>query len=59
MSTHDWYNTALDEFLFDVGVAAKVTKETAEAVYIQLNNFGVIDYDIMKEFLQDEYTEDV
>ena len=54
----NWFNAALDEFLFDVAVDAKVTKEIVEKIYQVLNRYSVIDYDIMKEFLQDNYVED-
>ena len=54
----DWYTKARKEFLFDLFVNTETTTfEDAEKVYLYLVRVGLIDYDIEKEFLYDEYVD--
>lgn len=51
----DWYDIALDEFIHDVSMDLGIESEVVESIYSQFYNYGVIDYDVMKEFLQETY----
>lgn len=54
----DWYDTAKKEFMLDLWTFTETTPEAAEKIYAYLVNEGLIDYDIEKEFLYDNYVED-
>lgn len=56
MST--WFDEGLEEFMFDLSVDAKVPREEVERVYASLNHYGIIDYDIIKEFIREVYTDE-
>ena len=54
----DWYDTAKKEFMLDLWTFTETTSEAAEKIYAYLVNEGLIDYDIEKEFLYDNYVEE-
>ena len=54
----DWYSISRKEFLFDLWVNTETTPEDAEKIYAYLVNQGLIDYDIEKEYLYDNYVEE-
>lgn len=56
--TDDWYTTARKEFMLDLWFGAEVSPEDAERVYTYLSNVGLIDYDIEKEYLWENYVEE-
>ena len=53
----DWYETARAEFLQDLGDFNNVTREDAKRIYAYLAEIGLVDYDIEKEYLFDNYTD--
>lgn len=53
----DWYDKALEEFKIDGYLASEVSPEEFNRVYAFLSNVGLIDYDVEKEYLYNEYTE--
>lgn len=54
----DWYDKAYEEFMFDGPLFSEVTPEAFKKVYAFLANEGLIDYDVEKEYLYDNYVED-
>lgn len=54
----DWYDKALKEFMFDGPLFSEVTVESFEKVYNFLRNEGLVDYDVEREYLYDNYVED-
>lgn len=54
----DWYSRARQEFLYDLALFNDVTPEVAQKIYSYLFNEGVVDYDIEKEYLYDNYVEE-
>lgn len=54
----DWYDTAKKEFLLDLWTFTGTTPEAAFRVYSFLCDEGLIDYDIEKDYLFDNYVED-
>lgn len=53
----DWFDTAKEEFMIDLALFNSVSQEDAQKIYSYLVNVGLIDYDVEKEFLFDQYTE--
>lgn len=56
--SEDWYSTALDEFMLDLWTFTDADPETAKRVYSYLVNEGLIDYDVEKDYLYDNYVEE-
>lgn len=54
----DWYDKALEEFQIDGYLASEVSHTDFQRVYSYLSDCGLIDYDIEKEYLYDNYVED-
>ena len=54
----DWYDKALEEFMIDLHLFNSVSPEDAKKIYSYLVNEGLIDYDVEKEYLYDNYVEE-
>lgn len=54
----DWYEEAREEFMQDLHLFNSTTRETAEKIYNFLVAEGLIDYDVEKEYLWDNYVEE-
>lgn len=54
---NDWYDKALEEFMYDGPLFTQVTPEAFERVYSFLRNEGLVDYDVEKEYLQITYAD--
>lgn len=54
----DWYDNAKKEFMLDLWTFTETDPETAQKIYSYLVNEGLIDYDIEKEYLYDNYVEE-
>lgn len=54
----DWYDTAKKEFMLDLWTFTGTDPEQSEKIYAYLFNEGLIDYDIEKEYLCDNYAEE-
>jgi len=54
----DWYTKARNDFMQDLWSFNEVSPEDAQTIYSYLVNVGLIDYDVEKDFLWDEYVED-
>lgn len=54
----DWYHEAREEFLKDLYLFNDVAEEDARKIYGYLCEQGLVDYDIEKEYLWDNYVEE-
>lgn len=54
----DWYDNAKKEFMLDLWTFTETDPEAAQKIYSYLVNEGLIDYDIEKEYLYDNYAEE-
>ncbi len=55
----DWYDNAKKEFMLDLWTFNDVDPDAAQRVYSYLVNEGLIEYDVEKEFLYDNYVDGV
>lgn len=53
----DWYDKAREEFLFDLYIHTETDPNSANKIYSYLSEIGLVDYDVEKEFLYDNYVE--
>jgi hypothetical protein len=54
----DWYEKAYNQFLDDIAFETAVHVTNVQSVYSYLVNVGLIDYDMEKDFLYEEYVDD-
>lgn len=56
--TTDWYTKAREEFIFDLWTNNEVEPDAAKKIYYYLCDEGLVDYDVEKDYLYDNYVED-
>lgn len=54
----DWYDKALEEFIEEASTYLKVSPEKFTEIYGYLSNIGLVDYDIEKEYLYDNFSDE-
>lgn len=51
----DWYEKGMNILLDDIHEATEVDKDTVSIIYSHLVNIGLIDYDVEKEYILENY----